>query len=103
MYVAGIPLKEAAGSRTGVYTGSFADDYKLMTLRDPELIPKNAVTGGSLTMLAARLSWFFDFKGPCVNLDTACSSSMVALDQACMALRNGECSMVCPLIFLHVI
>jgi acyl transferase domain-containing protein len=65
-----------------------------MTLRDPEVIPKHAVTGGSLTMLAARLSWFFDLKGPCVNLDTACSSSMIALDLACQALRNGECSTV---------
>jgi acyl transferase domain-containing protein len=92
-------LKEAAGSRTGVYTGSFADDYKLMTLRDPEAIPKHAVSGGSLTMLAARLSWFFDLKGPCVNLDTACSSSMIALDQACQALRNGECSMVSYFLF----
>ncbi len=91
---AGIPLDQVAGSKTGVYTGSFADDYKMMMIRDLEALPKYAATGGAMTLLANRLSWFFKLGGPSVNLDTACSSSMIALDIACQGLRNGESTMV---------
>lgn len=42
-------------------------------------------------MQAARLSHFFDLRGPSFTMDTACSSTLVALHQACQSLRNGEC------------
>ena len=87
-------MERVAGSKTGVYTGSFADDYKMMMIRDLEALPRYAATGGALTLLANRLSWFFNFSGPSVNLDTACSSSMIALDFACQGLRNGDSTMV---------
>jgi acyl transferase domain-containing protein len=45
-------------------------------------------------MLANRISWFFDLVGPSVNLDSACSSSMMALDHACKGLWNGDTTMV---------
>lgn len=87
-------MEKAAASQTGVYTGSFADDFKLMTLRDVEVLPKYAITGEALSLLANRISWFFNFKGPSMNIDTACSSSMVALDLACQGLRNRDSRMV---------
>ena len=90
-----MPIERVSGTKTGVYTGSFADDYKMMMIRDLENLPKYAATGGSMTLLANRLSWFFNLSGPSVNLDTACSSSMIALDIACQGLRNGESNMVC--------
>lgn len=67
-----------------------------MLLRDLEMLPKYGATGGSITLLANRLSWFFNLTGPSVNLDTACSSSMIAVDIACQGLRNGDSTMVCP-------
>ncbi|KAL8724488.1 MAG: hypothetical protein Q9166_007922 [cf. Caloplaca sp. 2 TL-2023] len=90
---AGISLEKAASTHTGVYTGAFADDFKLMTLRDTEVLPKHATTGSALSLLANRTSWFFNLKGPSINVDTACSSSMVALDLACQGLRNGDSQM----------
>ena len=57
-------------------------------------MPKYTGTGGASSMLSNRLSWFLDLKGPSLTIDTACSSSMVALDVACQALRNGESNMV---------
>ena len=42
----------------------------------------------TLTIVANRLSHFFGFRGPSVALDTACSSSMVALHYACQSLRR---------------
>lgn len=94
MQIAGIPMETVSGTNTAVYTGSFADDFKLMTLRDVETLPKYAVTGAAIALLANRLSWFFNLKGPSMNIDTACSSSMVALDVACQGLRNRDSRMV---------
>ena len=87
-------MENVFGSKTGVYTGSFADDYKLQTLRDLETLPKYAVTGVTISLLANRLSWFYNLNGPSCNIDTACSSSMVALDIACQGLRNRDSIMV---------
>lgn len=51
----------------------------------------NAITGSWTAVLASRLSYLFNLKGPAVVLDTACSSGLVALDYAIKALRNGDC------------
>ena len=87
-------MQKAAATQTGVYTRAFADEFKLMTLRDLETLPKYAITGEALSLLANRISWFFNLRGPCMNIDTACSSSMVALDLACQGLRNRDSRMV---------
>ena len=79
-------------SRTGVYMGCFALDYKLETLsrsrRDE--IDVHTMAGVAATMLANRISWWFDLRGPCMNLDTACSSSLIATHLAVQSLMNGE-------------
>jgi len=41
-------------------------------------------------MLSNRVSYFFDLHGPSITLDTACSSGLVALHEACKAIRDGE-------------
>jgi acyl transferase domain-containing protein len=91
-----MPMESVSGTKTSVHTGSFADDYRLMTMRDHESMPKYAATGSSISILANRISWFYNLHGPSVQIDTACSSSLVALDMACQALRTGESDMVCP-------
>lgn len=45
----------------------------------------------SRAMLANRVSYCLGLNGPSYLIDTACSSSMYALDVAFSALRNGEC------------
>ncbi|KAJ2994424.1 hypothetical protein NUW58_g1566 [Xylaria curta] len=90
---AGMPMESLAGSSTAVYTGSFSLDYMLQLSRDPEYTPTYAAVGFGLSLLANRLSWFFDLKGPSVGLDSACSSTAMALDVACNALRAGSCKM----------
>lgn len=44
--------------------------------------------------LATRVSHQFDLRGPSMTVQTACSSSMVAVHSACQSLLNGECDMV---------
>lgn len=43
-------------------------------------------------MLANRISYFFNLKGPSLTLDTACSSSIIAVHEAVSAIRRGEIS-----------
>ena len=92
--IAGIPLKEAKGSKTSVHTGSFSSDWAALQLKDPQNASKYAGTGMAHSLLANRISWFFDFKGPSFALDSACSSSMMALDLACQGLQTGQSTMV---------
>ncbi|QMW41693.1 hypothetical protein G4B11_005017 [Aspergillus flavus] len=40
---------------------------------------------------SGRISYVFKWSGPSITLDTACSSSMVAIHQAARALQAGDC------------
>ncbi|UVK40221.1 KR domain-containing protein [Mesorhizobium sp. AR10] len=50
-------------------------------------------TGNDKDFLATRASFMFDLCGPSVNVQTACSTSLVAVHFACQSLLNGECDM----------
>ncbi|MBN9276774.1 MAG: polyketide synthase, partial [Hyphomicrobium sp.] len=50
-------------------------------------------TGNDKDFLATRASYFFDLHGPSVNVQTACSTSLVAIHYACQSLLSGECEM----------
>ena len=91
---AGIPMERAYGSKTGVYAGCMTDDYKQILTRDLDEMPRYSATGVAINMIANRISWFYNFLGPSVNMDSACSSSLMAFDFACQGLRNGDCDMV---------
>lgn len=74
--------------------GNSARDYEALLLRDPEMPAKYVGTGIGTSMLANRVSWFYDLRGPSIALDTACSSSLSALHLACQSLRDHESCMV---------
>ncbi|KAJ5692438.1 hypothetical protein N7462_001861 [Penicillium macrosclerotiorum] len=88
---AGVPMESLPGSRTAVFSGCMTNDYELLSTSDMHDMPHNSATGNGRTMLANRLSWFFDLRGPSIMLDTACSSSLTALHLATQALRANEC------------
>src|SRR5919109_3450067 len=50
-------------------------------------------TGNDKDFLATRASYLFNLTGPSVNVQTACSTSLVAVHLACQSLLNGECDM----------
>ena len=50
-------------------------------------------TGNDKDFLSTRVSHIFDLKGPSVNVQTACSTSLVAIHMACQSLQSGECDM----------
>ncbi|PWY72888.1 ketoacyl-synt-domain-containing protein [Aspergillus heteromorphus CBS 117.55] len=90
---AGIPLKSIAGSNTAVFVGKFTQDYEALLAKHGTQKGRYSATGTSHAILANRLSYFFDLKGPSVTIDTACSASLVALNQACQSLVTGESEM----------
>ena len=50
-------------------------------------------TGNDKDFLATRASFLFDLHGPSINVQTACSTSLVAVHYACQSLLSGECDM----------
>ena len=91
---AGLDADRMIGSSTGVYVGGFMMDSmvtQLSPLNRDSIGPHTAV-GFTLAMLANRISFTFDLRGPSVSMDTACSSSLVATHMACQGLWNGDCS-----------
>ncbi|MFN7023117.1 MAG: type I polyketide synthase [Pseudorhizobium sp.] len=50
-------------------------------------------TGNDKDFLATRVSYLFDLRGPSVNLQTACSTSLVAVHYANQSLLSGECDL----------
>lgn len=85
-----LPASSLKGQAVGVFVGSSANDYQLLTVADPSTAHPYAITGNSTAIIANRISYFYDFRGPSVTLDTACSSSLVAVHQAVRALREGD-------------
>ncbi|KAI0868558.1 hypothetical protein GGS24DRAFT_513175 [Hypoxylon argillaceum] len=86
----GTPIESLRGSQTAVFGAVSSDDYLAIAYKDPHTMPRTLATGTSRASFANRISWYFDLQGPSLNIDTACSSSVVALDLACQSLRSGE-------------
>ncbi|KAI1293103.1 beta-ketoacyl synthase domain-containing protein [Xylaria venustula] len=90
---AGIPMENIRGTKTSVYVSTFTYDFERMGFRDTQVLSGFHTTSVGPAILANRLSYFFDLKGPSFTLDTGCSGGLVALHQACQSLRLGESNM----------
>ena len=92
---AGIPLHEISGSNIGYYVANFIADYLVMQAKDPENFQHYSATGFGSTILANRLSHFFNLCGPSLVLDTACSSShqQDTLKTSLLKLLDADTSM----------
>ncbi|KAI0860544.1 hypothetical protein F4860DRAFT_197867 [Xylaria cubensis] len=75
----------------GCYLGAGAQDYcDNIACHEPNAY---SAVGTLRAFLAGKISHFFNFTGPSMTCDTACSSSAVAINLACKAILSGECSM----------
>ncbi len=83
----------------GVFGGCGMQAYlpfNLMT--NPELVKSMGLfllrhTGNDKDFLCSRVSYLLDLKGPSVGVQTACSTSLVAVHIAAQSLLSGECDM----------
>ncbi|MCD0451595.1 SDR family NAD(P)-dependent oxidoreductase [Actinocorallia sp. API 0066] len=85
---AGIVPESARGTAAGVFVGGIADEYA--ALSRPGAIGRHTLTGTTRGILANRLSYAFGLRGPSLAVDSAQSSSLVAVHLACESLRRGE-------------
>ncbi|HXH09318.1 MAG TPA: SDR family NAD(P)-dependent oxidoreductase [Alphaproteobacteria bacterium] len=81
-------LQRLYRGKVGVFVGAMYHHYPLL---DAEPDRSSAVALSSYSAVANRVSYFFDFQGPSVAIDTMCSSSLTAVHLACESLRRGEC------------
>ncbi|TMM49316.1 type I polyketide synthase [Sulfitobacter sabulilitoris] len=95
---AGHPPESIPGP-IGVYAGCGMGSYFYFNIcSNPDLVDDVGMfllrhTGNDKDFLTTRVSHVFDLKGPSVNVQTACSTSLVAVHYACEALRKGEVDM----------
>ena len=73
----------------GCYIGAGLVDYE----NNVACYPANAysATGNLKSFVAGKISHYFGWTGPSLTIDTACSSSSVAVHSACKAILTGEC------------
>jgi acyl transferase domain-containing protein len=78
-------------SSCGVYLGIAGNEYgELLARHSPDAVD---ATGNNAAIAAARIAYHFNLTGPALAVDTACTSSLVAVHLACEALRRGEIDM----------
>ena len=79
----------------GVYVGAGNYEFAVGQHNPTDPIKTNpySATGSVLSLLSNRISHFFNFTGPSMTVDTACSASLHAMHLACQAIWNNECKM----------
>lgn len=92
---AGIAPSSLQGGKTGVFVGQYWDDYSMQRIygADKREIDRYAQLSGLRGLTAGRICHILDSHGPAIQLDTACSSSSLAVHLACQSLRLGECDL----------
>lgn len=76
--------------RVGCFVGVCAVDYEAnIACHAPNAF---SATGNLKGFIAGKVSHYFGWTGPGLTIDTACSSSAVAVHQACRAILSGECN-----------
>ena len=89
---AGIAPSKLKGSKTGIFVGLFHNDYASLLHRYEKFQDIGAyhINGTSFSAAAGRLAYFLGVHGQTEATDTATSSSLVAVHNACENLRHGH-------------
>ncbi|ESQ08587.1 MAG: hypothetical protein N838_21930, partial [Thiohalocapsa sp. PB-PSB1] len=90
---AGYSPQRLKNSKCGVFVGCWGGDYR--NIVSEQRIPPDLYffSGNAAPILAARISYLLDLKGPSMAIDTACSASLVAIHEACESIWQGTSRM----------
>lgn len=88
---AGYTRETLNSTNVGVYVGVMWGQYQLLETEaeDGQKIAPISFYGA----IANRVSYFFNFEGPSMAIDTMCSSSLTAIHLACESIKKGECEL----------
>ena len=91
---AAINTSQLKGSKTGVFIG-ISNSLEYLFTRDIKITDDlvYAATGNPASTAAGRISYSLGLIGPCLAIDTACSSALTAIQQASQSLRTNECNL----------
>ena len=79
------------GQSVGVFVGVAWQYYAQFEVSDEQL--KSGRPSTPVASIANRVSYFMNFNGPSLVLDTMCSSSLTAIHLSCRAINNGDCDL----------
>ncbi|BAV98003.1 non-ribosomal peptide synthetase [Lysobacter enzymogenes] len=80
-----------AGGGVGVFVGVMHAEYQLYGAQ-AQMSGEPLALGSGIGSIANRVSYFGNFQGPSLAIDSMCSSSLSAIHLACRSLRDGECA-----------
>ncbi|KAF9823811.1 hypothetical protein SFRURICE_006662 [Spodoptera frugiperda] len=83
--------KELRDTKTGVFVGACFSESEKTWFYEKMQVNGFGITGCSRAMLANRISYWLGVTGPSYTVDSACSSSLYALEHAFRAIRDGHC------------
>ncbi|MCP4283789.1 MAG: SDR family NAD(P)-dependent oxidoreductase [Gammaproteobacteria bacterium] len=87
---AGYKSSELWGKSVGVFVGAQFTDYGQLISTHGQAANKYMATGNAHTMIANRISFLLNLRGPSEAIDTACSSALIAIHEAVNSVRSGE-------------
>lgn len=82
---------DAWGNRVGVYVGVMYEEYQLYAAQAQAKGDSSFALSGNPASIANRVSYYCNFNGPSMAVDTMCSSSLTAIHLACQSLALNEC------------
>ncbi len=87
---AGIDPATLAGSLTGVFMGLTHGDYQLLAADAHSIEGPYGFTGNNFSLASGRIAYHLGAHGPAYSVDSACSSGLLAVHNACRSLHDGE-------------
>lgn len=90
---AGYSVKSLAGKNIGLFIGTMDMGYSRLLANHDIPIEGYTSTGRIASVGPNRISYLFDFHGPSEPVETACSSSLIAIHRAIGVIESGQCDM----------
>ncbi|BCI53796.1 polyketide synthase [Mycolicibacterium litorale] len=90
---AGIDPAALNSSLTGVFIGMTHGDYQLLAADAHAIEGPYGFTGNNYSLASGRIAYAMGLHGPAYTVDSACSSSLLAVHMACRSLHDGESDM----------
>jgi acyl transferase domain-containing protein/acyl carrier protein len=92
-------VPESFPGRIGIYAGASTNTYFPFHVASNHSLLSTvgllqAITANDKDFLASRVAYKLNLKGPAISVQTACSTSLVAVNLGCLSLLNYQCDMV---------